>query len=281
MSRSGLKIMGQLIGLVKPLTHIMLLAIFTGVLGYLAAIFITIFGGFAILEVTGFSINLSLQMIFIVVIICGLLRGILRYIEQLSNHYIAFKLLALIRNKVFTALRKLSPAKLEGKDKGNLISIITSDIELLEVFYAHTISPIAIAFLTSLVMTIFIGQYSLILAILAALAYVTVGVIIPVAVSKIGNNVGLEYRNKFGNLNSYILDSLRGLQEIIQYNQGRERLKSLNKQSDILGQKHKELKNYEGMAKAITDSTILFFRRQCSFWVFSFTRKKCLPLTAY
>lgn len=115
MSRSGLKIMGQLIGLVKPLTHIMLLAIFTGVLGYLAAIFITIFGGFAILEVTGFSINLSLQMIFIVVIICGLLRGILRYIEQLSNHYIAFKLLALIRNKVFTALRKLSPAKLEAR----------------------------------------------------------------------------------------------------------------------------------------------------------------------
>lgn len=274
MSRSGLKIMGQLIGLVKPLTHIMLLAIFTGVLGYLAAIFITIFGGFAILEVTGFSINLSLQMIFIVVIICGLLRGILRYIEQLSNHYIAFKLLALIRNKVFTALRKLSPAKLEGKDKNNLISIITSDIELLEVFYAHTISPIAIAFLTSLVMTIFIGQYSLILAILAALAYFAIGVIIPITVSKIGNNVGLEYRNKFGNLNSYILDSLRGLQEIIQYNQGRERLKSLNKQSDILGQKHKELKNYEGMAKAITDSTILFFSAAMLFLgVFLYTKE--------
>lgn len=157
MRRSGLSIMGKLIGLIRPLAHIMGLAILTGVIGYLCAIFITIFGGFAILDVLNYDIKISLSYIFSAVIVLAVLRGILRYIEQLSNHFIAFKILAIIRNKVFKALGRLSPAKLETKDKGNLISIITSDIELLEVFYAHTISPIAIAFITSLTMVIFIS----------------------------------------------------------------------------------------------------------------------------
>lgn len=259
MYRSGFKIMSKLIGLVKPLAHIMVLAIITGILGYLSAIFITILGGIAIVEVLGFDGGLSLKLVFIVVLLLALARGILRYIEQLSNHYIAFKLLAIIRNKVFTVLRKLSPAKLEGKDKGNLISIITSDIELLEVFYAHTISPIAIGFLTSLIMIGFIGSYSWILAGVATLAYFTVGVMVPLGISKLGNEVGLEYRNQFGNLNSFVLDSLRGLKEIIQYNQGEHRLNQLNKGSTELSEKHKLLKNYEGIAKAITDSVILLF----------------------
>lgn len=200
MRRSGINIMYKLIGMVKPLAHIMILAIITGVLGYLTAIFITIFGGFAILKTLNFHVNMSIRFIFIAVVIFAVLRGILRYIEQLSNHYIAFKLLAIIRNKVFTALRRLSPAKLEGRDKGNLISIITSDIELLEVFYAHTISPIAIGFLTSLIMVIFIGSYHYILAVFAALAYITVGVLIStismmssfgpvVALSSLSNNL--------------------------------------------------------------------------------------------
>ena len=117
-------------------------------------------------------------------IVIAVLRGILHYAEQYCNHFIAFKLLAIIRHKVFAALRKLCPAKLEGRDKGNLISIITSDIELLEVFYAHTISPIAIAAITSLVMVVFIGQFHVGLGVLAAVFYLLVGVVVPVVNSK-------------------------------------------------------------------------------------------------
>ena len=183
----------------------------------------------------------------------------LRYIEQLSNHYIAFKLLAIIRNKVFTALRKLSPAKLEGRDKGNLISIITSDIELLEVFYAHTISPIVIAALTSLVMVIFIGSYNLILGMIAALAYLVIGLIIPIIASNIGKEEGLEYRNEFGDMNTFLLDSLSGLNEIIQYDMGKKRLDTINQRTDELAGKQAMLKRYEGITKAITDIAVLSF----------------------
>ena len=138
MRRSGIKIMAELIGLIAPLIHIMILAIITGVLGFLCAIFITILGGYGIINFI--DSNFNLKNIFILIFIIAILRGFFHYIEQLSNHYIAFKLLALIRDKIFIALRRLSPAKLEGRDKGNLIALITSDIELLEVFYAHTIS---------------------------------------------------------------------------------------------------------------------------------------------
>lgn len=153
--RSAIKIMLSLIGLVKPVTHIMLVAIFFGVIGFLCAIFLTILTSTALIKVFGYGISLgvfekySIGTLLAIAIGLAVLRGIFHYIEQYCNHFIAFKLLAIIRNRVFFALRKLSPAKLEVKDKGNLISIITTDIELLEVFYAHTISPIAIAILTS------------------------------------------------------------------------------------------------------------------------------------
>lgn len=232
MRRKGFVIMGKLIGFVKPLTHVMIIAILTGVLGFLSSIFITVFGGLGLAKIIGFDVNLSIKAIFISVVIFGLIRGILRYIEQLSNHYIAFKLLAIIRNKLFETLRKLSPAKLEGRDKGNLISIITGDIELIEVFYAHTISPIAIASLTSLFMAIFIGRYHIILGLIAVAGYIIIGVIIPIIASNIGKDEGLAYRNEFGDMNSFILDSLRGLNEIIQYGMGEKRLDMIN---EVLG----------------------------------------------
>ena len=259
MNRSGIKVMGKLIGLVKPLLHIMILAIFMGVLGFLCSIFITILGGFGLVNILGINTSLSLKTIFLVVTIFAVLRGILRYLEQASNHYIAFKILALIRNKVFTSLRKLAPAKLEGKDKGNLISIITSDIELLEVFYAHTISPIIIAFLTSLIMVIFIGKYNIVLGVIALLGYITVGVIIPIVSYKKGEDVGKDYRNNFGEMNSFFLDSLRGIRESIQYNATKKRLEDINNLTEKLDEKQKKLKDYEGSIKAVTDGTILTF----------------------
>ena len=259
MHRSGIKVMGKLIGLVKPLLHIMILAIFMGVIGFLCSIFITILGGMGVINILGINTSLSLKTIFLTIAIFAVLRGVLRYLEQASNHYIAFKILALIRNKVFTSLRKLALAKLEGKDKGNLISIITSDIELLEVFYAHTISPIIIAFLTSLIMVIFIGRYSLVLGLIALLGYITVGVIIPIVSYKKGEYVGKDYRDNFGEMNSFFLDSLRGIRESIQYNATKKRSEDINNLTEKLDEKQKKLKDYEGNIKAITDATILIF----------------------
>ena len=173
--------MARLVGLVKPLSGYMILAILMGLIGHLCAAFITIVGSQAILHVLHPEWSMSIRVLFGAVLIFALVRGFLRYAEQACNHFIAFKLLALIRDKVFGALRRLCPAKLEGKDKGNLISIITSDIELLEVFYAHTISPICIAFLFTIVLVVYIGSYHIALGILALVAYVTVGIVIPLA----------------------------------------------------------------------------------------------------
>ena len=184
MRRNGFQVMSKLIGLVKPLTGYMILAISMGLIGHLAATFITVFGGFALLEVLIPTTKSDLLFLFVSVLIFAVARGFLRYAEQACNHFIAFKLLALIRDKVFGALRRLAPAKLDGKDKGNLISMITSDIELLEVFYAHTFSPICIAVLYSVLMVFFIGSYHVALGGIAFCAYVTVGVVIPLVTSK-------------------------------------------------------------------------------------------------
>ncbi|TXJ21444.1 ABC transporter ATP-binding protein [Brachyspira aalborgi] len=257
MRRSGIKIMVELIGLIAPLIHIMILAIITGVLGFLCAIFITILGGYGIINFI--ESNFNLKNIFILIFIIAILRGFFHYIEQLSNHYIAFKLLALIRDKIFIALRKLSPAKLEGRDKGNLIALITSDIELLEVFYAHTISPIAIGILTSLIMTIFIGSFNIILGIVAFLGYLTVGFFIPYFSSKYGKKDGMEYRDNFGKLNSYFLDSLWGIKEILQFGFGEKRNKEIENKTDDLMNINKKLKNYEGIIGGLTNSAILIF----------------------
>lgn len=259
MKRSNVKIVGRLIGLVKPLLPLMLLAILMGVLGYLCSIFITIFGGYALLDLLGYATPLSVSTVFICVILFAVLRGVLRYAEQYSNHNIAFRLLALIRDQVFRALRRLSPAKLEGRDKGNLISIITSDIELLEVFYAHTISPVVIAFVVSLLMVLLIGQFHWALALIALLGYLTVGVVLPVITSKLGRETGAQYRREFGGMNSYFLDSLRGLKEIIQYGQGARRLAGIGARTDSLGKKQKQLSWYEGLTGALTNGAILLF----------------------
>ena len=253
MKRSGFRVMRELVGLVRPLTGYMILAIILGLLGNLCATFITIIGGYAIVG------EYSLKILFTILIIIALIRGFLRYGEQTCNHYIAFKLLALIREKVFAALRRLCPAKLDGKDKGNLISIITSDIELLEVFYAHTISPICIAFLFCVVMIIFIGRIHILLGLLALMAYITVGVVLPLLASKRSGDVGIKYRNKAGNLSAFVLDSLRGLNETIQYNQMNNRVKQMDEMTDSLLDTDKEMKSNVGKNMALTNTVILSF----------------------
>lgn len=257
--RSGIKIMGKLIGLVKPLLHVMTAAVLLGVVGYLFAIFLTILAGVGILHGLGEKNLLSLTVTFGLLIAFAICRGILHYGEQACNHYIAFKLLAIIRHKVFSALRKLAPAKLEGKDKGNLISIITSDIELLEVFYAHTISPIAIAILTSLFMAVFIGNFYLPAGILALTGYLAVGVWLPLWNAKQGSERGMKYRNDLGEMNSFVLDNLRGLHETIQYGRGDEQKKRMREQSQKLSQEQEALQKMEGGSRAATNVVILLF----------------------
>ena len=268
--RSAIRIMGSLIGLVKPLLHIMLAAIILGTLGYLCAIFLTILAGQVIVHglLTGAAgiivpvdnmwlAFIPVKTIITVMIVIAVLRGILHYAEQYCNHFIAFKLLAIIRHKVFASLRKLCPAKLEGRDKGNLISIITTDIELLEVFYAHTISPIAIATLTSMVMVIFIGRYHWLAGMLALAAYLIVGVAIPMWNGKRGSQKGMEFRTSFGELNSFVLDSLRGLDETIQYGQGEKRKEQMSERSKNLAGMQKSLSKMEGSQRSFTNMVIL------------------------
>ena len=268
--RSAIQIMGSLIGLVKPLLHIMLAAIILGTLGYLCAIFLTILAGQVIVHglltgVAGMIVPVEkmwlvftpVKTIITVMIVIAVLRGILHYVEQYCNHFIAFKLLAIIRHKVFASLRKLCPAKLEGRDKGNLISIITTDIELLEVFYAHTISPIAIATLTSIIMVIFIGRYHWLAGLLALAAYLIVGVAIPMWNGKRGSQKGMEFRTNFGELNSFVLDSLRGLDETIQYGHGEKRKEQMTGQSKNLAGMQESLSKMEGSQRSFTNMVIL------------------------
>ena len=268
--RSAIRIMGSLIDLVKPLLHIMLAAIILGTLGYLCAIFLTILAGQVIVHglLTGAAgiivpvdnmwlAFVPVKTIITVMIVIAVLRGILHYAEQYCNHFIAFKLLAIIRHKVFASLRKLCPAKLEGRDKGNLISIITTDIELLEVFYAHTISPIAIATLTSMVMVIFIGRYHWLAGMLALAAYLIVGVAIPMWNGKRGSQKGMEFRTNFGELNSFVLDSLRGLDETIQYGQGEKRKEQMSERSKNLAGMQESLSKMEGSQRSFTNMVIL------------------------
>ena len=259
MKRSNFNIMARLIGLVKPLAGYMFLAIFMGLIGHLCASFITVFGGIAVVKALDFPVSLPFGAITLCLIVFAVVRGLLRYAEQSCNHFIAFKLLALIRDKVFIALRRLCPAKLEGRDKGDLISVITSDIELLEVFYAHTISPIAIAVLFTLTICGFLFFYSPVFALIALLAHLTVGMIIPFIISKMSGDDGQKFRDKSGNISSFILDSLRGLNEIIQYGFGVQRLNKMKDLTVDISKDEERMKKVTGRNIALTNSVILIF----------------------
>ena len=269
--RSDIAIMRNLIVLVKPLTGVMITGIILGVAGFLCAIFLTIVGGIGVIK--GLSIfggdvmfggialddSMTWSHIFTILVILAVARGVLHYGEQYCNHYIAFRILAIIRHKVFECLRKLCPAKLEGKNKGDLISIITGDIELLEVFFAYTISPIVIAFITSLIMVVFIGCQSTAAGLIALVGYIVVGVVIPVWNGKRSASVGMKFRNGVGELNNFVLDSMYGVDEILHYNHGDEQIRRLNDNSLSLAEDQKNLSLYEGSQRAVTNIVIQLF----------------------
>ncbi|MBR1739397.1 MAG: ABC transporter ATP-binding protein [Ruminococcus sp.] len=251
--------MARMIRLVKPLAGFMCLAVFLGVCGFLCAEFITIMGGYAMLDVLKFETPFSLKGVFIAVILLAVFRAAFRCSEQYLNHYIAFTLLALIRDRVFKALRRLCPAKLEGRDKGDLISVITSDIELLEVFYAHTISPICIAAVMTVIMTIFIAAQNVMLGLIALCAYICVGVVVPIVIFKLSGNTADEYRAQSGQLSAFVLENLRGLDETIQYSAGENRINDLKLRADSLAVKQEKMSRNMGLNAAITNNVILIF----------------------
>lgn len=284
--RSGLAVMGGLVGLVAPLLPVMVAAILLGAIGHLCAIFLTIVAacvlvywieasGIISLNSDGLASSLTgdlsdgnwLADIYLqlphswwwILIVLACLRGVFHYGEQYCNHFIAFKLLALIRHKVFAKLRTLAPAKLESRRKGDLVAVITQDIELLEVFYAHTISPIAIAIITSAVMVGLIAQFSVSAACVAVLAYLVVGAVIPLYFGKHGAKPGVEYRNQVSALNSFLLDSMWGLDEILQYRQGEKRRENLNAKSREISVPMRGLNAVEANQKAVTNLALLGF----------------------
>ncbi len=260
LRRSGANIMASLIILLGSLSYIMILAIVNGSAGFICAMGVTVMGAVGIAKYLGETIALSYEMIALLAIGFGVLRGFLRYLEQYSNHYIAFRLLAVLRDKVFAALRNLAPAKLESKQKGSIIAMITSDIETLEVFYAHTISPICIAVVVSASVLLFVNFVSnWQLSLVAFIGYVFVGIIVPMISSDKLKASGVRYRAEFASFNSYFLDSIKGIKEIVLNNAGQQREKEVNKRSDILLAETKKMKRDITKAAAITELFISVF----------------------
>ncbi len=255
--RSHLSVMLRLVGLVRPLAPWMALAVVLGVLGFGAAIFLTVFGVYALVDLAGFPQTVGYGAALALVAVCGVARGPLRYGEQLCNHYLAFKLLALVRDRVFAALRRLAPAKLEGRDKGDLVSLVTGDIELLEVLYAHTLSPAIIAFVVSAGMTAFVATISPALGLLALASYLLVGVAVPYASSKASGMGGRELREGLGGMNAFVLDSLRGLRETLQFGRAAERSRELDERMDELARAEARLKGRGALAMSLTNGLVL------------------------
>ena len=260
LRRSGAKIMASLILLLGSLSYIMILAVINGSVGFVCAMGVTVFGAVGVAKALGEAIALSYGWIIGLTIGCGVLRGLLRYFEQYSNHYIAFRLLAVLRDKIFGALRVLCPAKLENKQKGSIIAMITSDIETLEVFYAHTISPICIAVLVSAAVFLFVGFVSSwYLALVALVGFLTIGIVVPLISSGRLKESGVKYRAEFASFSAYFLDSIKGIKDIVLNNAGEEREKEVNKRSDGLLAETKKMKHNITRAGSAIELTVSMF----------------------
>lgn len=260
LRRSGAKIMASLILLLGSLAYIMLLAVINGSLGFVCAMGVTVFGSVGIAKVLGETIALSYAAIISLGIACGVMRGVLRYFEQYSNHYIAFRLLAVLRDKIFGALRVLCPAKLESKQKGSIIAMITSDIETLEVFYAHTISPICIAVIVSLATFFFVGSISsFYLAVVALAGYIFIGIIVPLISSKRLKASGVRYRKEFASFSAFFLDGIKGINDIVLNNAGEKRASEVNSRSDTLLAETKRMKHDTTRSASATELCVSLF----------------------
>lgn len=259
MRKNGFVVMGHLLKLVTPLAHIMAFTITMGTLGFLAAIFIMVFGAMGLVNLLNFDTHLSFSGILTALIVLAVARGVLRYLEQMSGHYIAFKLLALLRDKVFSSLRRLAFVKLQDKQAGQLVSLVTNDIELLEVFYAHTIAPIMIAFFTSAILLLVFAQLSSWFVLVALAAYLTVGVILPIITTKLAREDGRRYRELVGEMNDFFLDSVRGMKEIQLFGYAKQRLAEIQQRSQKIDTAFERIKDQEAKVRVYTEVAVSAF----------------------
>lgn len=255
--RGKVRVMLELVKLTRPLLGVLACAVVLGVAGFLAAIGITVLATSALLDLEGQACWVAASVATVAAVVCGVARGPLRYAEQLCNHYLAFRVLALVRDKIFAAMRRLAPAKLEGKEKGDLVSLVTADIELLEVFYAHTLSPAAIALTVSIIALIFIGLQAPQLVGFAALGFICVGVVVPWCSSRYTATGGLELRQQVGKMNSFVLDSLRGLSETLQFGAQKQRARELSERMASLASAERTLKGRGANAMAASGAVVL------------------------
>ena len=259
MRKNGFVVMGHLLKLVTPLAHIMAFTITMGTLGFLAAIFIMVLGAMGLVNLLNFDTHLSFSGILTALIVLAVARGALRYLEQMSGHYIAFKLLALLRDKVFSSLRRLAFVKLQDKQAGQLVSLVTNDIELLEVFYAHTIAPIMIAFFTSVILLLVFGHLSGWFVVVALAAYLTVGVILPIITTKLAREDGRRYRELVGEMNDFFLDSVRGMKEIQLFGYAKQRLDEIQQRSQKIDTAFERIKDQEAKVRVYTEVAVSAF----------------------
>ncbi|HHF5435603.1 TPA: thiol reductant ABC exporter subunit CydC [Haemophilus influenzae] len=259
MRKNGFVVMGHLLKLVTPLAHIMAFTITMGTLGFLAAIFIMVLGAMGLVNLLNFDTHLSFSGILTALIVLAVARGVLRYLEQMSGHYIAFKLLALLRDKVFSSLRRLAFVKLQDKQAGQLVSLVTNDIELLEVFYAHTIAPIMIAFFTSAILLLVFAQLSSWFVLVALAAYLTVGVILPIITTKLAREDGRRYRELVGEMNDFFLDSVRGMKEIQLFGYAKQRLAEIQQRSQKIDTAFERIKDQEAKVRVYTEVAVSVF----------------------
>ena len=259
MRKNGFVVMGHLLKLVTPLAHIMAFTITMGTLGFLAAIFIMVLGAMGLVNLLNFDTHLSFSGILTALIVLAVARGALRYLEQVSGHYIAFKLLALLRDKVFSSLRRLAFVKLQDKQAGQLVSLVTNDIELLEVFYAHTIAPIMIAFFTSAILLLVFGHLSGWFVVVALAAYLTVGVILPIITTKLAREDGRRYRELVGKMNDFFLDSVRGMKEIQLFGYAKQRLDEIQQRSQKIDTAFERIKDQEAKVRVYTEVAVSVF----------------------
>ena len=256
--RSGVQIAAELLKLLGGrLSAVMLLAVLNGSAGFLCAMGVPFFGAVGVAKTLGENIPLSYGAITALCVGCGAARGGLRYLEQYGNHYIAFRLLAVLRDKIFTKLRTLCPARLENRQKGSLLTMITADIETLEVFYAHTVSPVCIAVLVSLAVMVVTGlAASWYLSLIAAAAYLCIGVLLPRFFSRRMAETGMRYRRELGDFGAYFLDSIKGIRELVLYNAGEARAAEVDRRSDAMLGRTKALKRETALSAAATEAAV-------------------------
>lgn len=244
---STFQVIKRLLGEAKPLAGLMVAASTAGTIGHLAATFLPMFGIIAGFALAGNPVwGMSAAGAITAMIVCAVLRGLTRYVEQYLNHNVAFHLLALFRSKAFAALRRLAPAKLAGKGKGDLIAMLTTDVELLEIFFAHTISPVAIAVTTTIVYAIVAATLSPWMALALIVSHLIIGIIVPRFFATGVRNLGPAIRGAAGELDNVMLDDMRGLDEIIRFGRGEDRAQAIEDRTRALWRNHAKLSRVNG-----------------------------------